>query len=31
MGKAVNDAMKEIEAENKELAGILPKSFQNHD
>ena len=28
MGKAVNDAMKEIEAENKELAGILPKSFQ---
>ena len=29
MGKAVNDAMKEIEAENKELAGILPKSFQN--
>ena len=31
MGKAVNDAMKEIEAENKELAGILPKSFQNLD
>lgn len=28
MGKAVNDTMKEIEAENKELAGILPKSFQ---
>lgn len=28
MGKSVNDAMKEIEAENKELAGILPKSFQ---
>jgi len=28
MGKVVNDAMKEIEAENKELAGILPKSFQ---
>ena len=28
MGKAVNDAMKEIESENKELAGILPKSFQ---
>ena len=28
MGKAVNDAMKEIETENKELAGILPKSFQ---
>ena len=26
MGKAVNDAMKEIEAENKELAGILPKA-----
>ena len=31
MGKAVNDAMKEIEAENKELAGILPKSFQKLD
>jgi len=31
MGKAVNDAMKEIEAENKELAGILPKSFQMLD
>ena len=31
MGKAVNDAMKEIESENKELAGILPKSFQNLD
>lgn len=31
MGKAVNGAMKEIEAENKELAGILPKSFQNLD
>ena len=31
MGKAVNDAMKEIEVENKELAGILPKSFQNLD
>lgn len=27
MGKAVNDAMKEIEAENKELAGILPKNY----
>ena len=31
MGKAVNDAMKEIEAENKDLAGILPKSFQKLD
>jgi len=31
MGKAVNDAMKEIEAENKELAGILPKAFQKLD
>jgi type I restriction enzyme M protein len=31
MGKAVNDAMKEIEAENKELAGILPKTFQKLD
>lgn len=27
MGKAVNDAMKAIEAENKELAGILPKNY----
>ena len=31
MGNAVNDAMKEIEAENKDLAGILPKSFQKLD
>ena len=31
MGKVVNDAMKEIEAENKELSGILPKSFQKLD
>jgi len=31
MGKAVNDAMKEIEAENKELVGILPKTFQKLD
>jgi type I restriction enzyme M protein len=31
MGKAVNDAMKEIEAENKDLTGILPKSFQKLD
>ena len=31
MGKAVNNAMTEIEAENKELAGILPKSFQKLD
>ena len=28
MGRAVNDAMKEIEVANKELAGILPKTFQ---
>ncbi|NKQ38628.1 MAG: N-6 DNA methylase [Methanosarcinales archaeon] len=28
MGKAVNDAMKEIEKNNKELDGILPKTFQ---
>jgi type I restriction enzyme M protein len=27
MGKAVNDAMKEIEASNKDLAGILPKNY----
>ena len=27
MGKAVNDAMKAIEAENKELSGILPKNY----
>ena len=27
MGKAVNDAMKEIEAQNKDLAGILPKNY----
>jgi len=27
MGKAVNDAMKEIETQNKELAGILPKNY----
>src|SRR3989338_691944 len=31
MGRAVNDAMKEIEAENKELVGILPKTFQKLD
>ena len=31
MGRAVDDAMKEIEAENKELAGILPKTFQKLD
>ena len=31
IGRAVNDAMKEIEAENKELAGILPKTFQKLD
>ncbi len=31
MGKSVNDAMKEIETENKELAGILPKTFQKLD
>lgn len=31
MGKAVNDAMKVIEEENKELAGILPKTFQKLD
>ncbi len=27
MGKAVNDAMKDIESGNKELAGILPKNY----
>lgn len=27
MGKAVNDAMKEIESANKELSGILPKNY----
>jgi len=31
MGKVVNDAMKAIETENKELAGILPKTFQKLD
>ena len=31
MGKAVNNAMKAIEAKNKELAGILPKTFQKLD
>lgn len=31
LGKAVNDAMKAIEAENKELAGILPKTYQKLD
>jgi len=31
MGRAVNDAMKEIEAENKELVGILPTTFQKLD
>lgn len=31
MGRAVNDAMKEIEEKNKELAGILPKTFQKLD
>ena len=31
LGKAVNDAMKAIEAENKELAGILPKTYQQLD
>jgi len=31
MGRAVNDAMKEIEEDNKELAGILPKTFQKLD
>ena len=31
MGKAVNDAMKAIEEENKELSGILPKTFQKLD
>lgn len=27
MGKAVNDAMKDIESENKDLSGILPKNY----
>jgi type I restriction enzyme M protein len=27
MGKTINDAMKEIEASNKDLAGVLPKSY----
>lgn len=31
LGKAVNDAMKAIETENKELAGILPKTYQKLD
>lgn len=31
MGKALNDAMKQIEAENKELAGILPKNYNSLD
>lgn len=31
LGKEVNEAMKAIEEENKELAGILPKSYQKLD
>ncbi len=31
MGRVVNDAMKAIEEENKELAGILPKTFKKLD
>jgi type I restriction enzyme M protein len=31
MGKALNEAMKAIESENKELAGILPKNYQKLD
>ena len=31
MGRAVNDAMKEIEAKNERLAGILPKTFKKLD
>lgn len=31
MGKAVNDAMKAIETENKELSGILPKNYNQLD
>jgi len=31
MGRAVNDAMQAIEEKNKELAGILPKTFQKLD
>ena len=28
IGKAINEAMKEIEAENEELRGVLPKNYQ---
>jgi len=31
MGRAVNDGMKTIEEENKDLAGILPRTFQKLD
>ncbi len=31
MGKVMNDGMNTIEAENKELTGILPKTFQKLD
>ena len=28
MGKAVNEAMRDIEAKNPQLAGVLPKTYQ---
>ena len=31
LGKALNDAMRDIEAENQDLAGALPKSFTDID
>jgi type I restriction enzyme M protein len=31
IGRAINDAMKAIEAENEELKGILPKNYTNLD
>jgi type I restriction enzyme M protein len=31
IGKAINEAMKAVEAENKELEGILPRNYQKFD
>ena len=31
IGKAINDAMKAVEAENAELKGVLPKSYTRID
>lgn len=31
IGKAINDAMKDIEAENEDLKGVLPKTYKAFD